>query len=367
MRQPWISLSALRRPAGRRPDLLAATAAGVAVIALATFSFGSLEDVGALFRQAQFAEAAAQLSNADATGRPGEDLLWQVRLAKQPDRLLALCETALADRDLPETTRQHFVLQAASVEFARGNHREVLSLLLPATDGSDRLAGTFYLLAGLSYRSLGATQRAREMLASVRVGDPAFPQARYELGRIGLLEGESTLALRYFESAERHTDAARQPSLLLGRWEALRRSDRHDDAKAIGRQLLREHPHSLSALVLRDRLRTEQEQSEADLTAAAVPAGTGVDTVASAGGAAAAGPISVQLAAFSDRSLALAFVERWQRHLFELRVDQEVDRYGEPIYKIRTGHFATRAEADAEAESIGKRFGLDTLVVEVNR
>jgi tetratricopeptide (TPR) repeat protein len=337
------------------------------VIALATSGFGSLQDVGALFRQARFAEAAAQLSTVDATGRPGEDLLWQVRLAKQPNRLLALCETALADRDLPETTRQHFVLQAASVEFARGNHREVLSLLLPATDGSDRLAGVFYLLAGLSYRSLGATQRAREMLASFRVGDAAFPQARYELGRIGLLEGESTLALRYFESAERHADAARQPSLLLGRWEALRRSDRYDDAKAIERRLLGEHPHSLSALVLRDRLRTEQEQNEADLTAAAAPVVAGVDTATSAADAAATGPISVQLAAFSDRSLALAFVERWRRHLFDLRIDQEVGRHREPIYKIRTGHFGSRAEADAEAERIGKRFGLETLVVEVNR
>ena len=171
------------------------------------------------------------------------------------------------------------------------------------------------MLAGLSYRSLGATQRAREMLASVRVGDAAFPQARYELGRIGLLEDESTLALRYFESAERHTDAARQPSLLLGRWEALRRSDRHDDAKVIERRLLRDHPHSLSSLVLRDRLRSEQEQYEAELTAAAAPGTTGVGTESSATDATVEGLITVQLAAFSDRSLALAFVERWQRHL----------------------------------------------------
>ena len=367
MRQPWTSFSALQRRTGRRRDVLVAMATGLAMIALATSGLGSLQDVAALFRQAHFAAAAAQLPIVDGHGRPGEDLLWQVRLAKQPDRLLALCETALTDRGLPESTRQHFVLQAASVEFARGNHREALSLLLPATDASDNIAGRFYLLAGLSYRYLGATQRAREMLASVRVGDAAFPQARYELGRIGLLEGESTLALRYFESAERHTDAARQPSLLLGRWEAMRRSDRYDDAKAIERRLLREHPHSLSALVLRDRLRSEQEQNDADLTAAAAPAVAGVDTGASTGDVTAAGLISVQLAAFSDRSLALAFVERWQRHLSDLRVDQEVDRHGEPIYKIRTGRFARRAEADTEAERIGDRFGLETLVVEVNR
>lgn len=355
---------------GRQPGYgrraVAGAAAWLVVIALAAVGLGSWSDVGALYRQGRFAEAAELLSSTATTGRPGERLLWQMRLADRPDRLLELCATALAEPDLPKATRQQFVLQAASIETARGNHREALALLLPAIDQDDELPGAFYHLAGRNYLAAGSTQRAREMFASVKVSDAAFPAARYELGRIGLLTEDTTLAQRYFESALRHPDAAHHPALLLGRYEALRRGDQAPAAEEVGRQLMREYPESLAALVLRDRWRRETEQS------APAPAVVIADSAAEADDAQMrteaeilANPISIQLAAFSDRSLAMEFVERWQRQLPDLRIDEEVGRRGEPLYKIRTGRFANRTRADTEALRITDEFGLETLVVQL--
>jgi hypothetical protein len=206
------------------------------------------------------------------------------------------------------------------------------------------------------------------MLASVRATDPAFPAARYELGRIGLRSGDTALALRYFESAGRHADAVHLPALLLGRWEALRANGQWDEATGVERELTRAHPQSLAVLVLRDLLRAEQEQNEAERFQAPVTlsqtASAAIETPAV--GSAGSGHTSVQLAAFSDRALALAFQERWRPTLPELRVDREFGPNGQPLYKVRTGRYASRAQANAEAERIGDRYEVEVLVVEIN-
>jgi cell division septation protein DedD len=73
---------------------------------------------------------------------------------------------------------------------------------------------------------------------------------------------------------------------------------------------------------------------------------------------------SVQLAAFRDRSLALAFVARWQRELPEIRVDTTTDERGQMLYKVRTGRFASPVQARTESERVQRRLGLEALVVQ---
>jgi tetratricopeptide (TPR) repeat protein len=359
----WSSITGLQV---RRRVLYAAVF--VTFVALAGSGFGTRQEVAGLFRQARFGEALSALPTLEADGRPGENLLWQVRLETDPDAMLELCRSALAEHDLPEAARRQFVYHAASVEFARGAHRKALALLLPALDSGDQIPGAFYLLCGLSYRALGATQRAREMLASVRVGDPAFLGARYELGRIGLQTNDTNLALRYFESASRQDDADRLPSLRLGRWEALKASEQETEAAAEARELMREHPRSLAALVLGDLMRTEQEQSEAERmqTALATPETTTAPASQADRGTRGAPYTSIQLAAFSDRSLALAFQERCRPLLADVRIDREQGPDGHFLYKVRTGRYAGRAQAVAEAERIGDTLGIEVLVVEVS-
>jgi hypothetical protein len=73
----------------------------------------------------------------------------------------------------------------------------------------------------------------------------------------------------------------------------------------------------------------------------------------------------VQLAAFQDRSLALAFLARWQPSLPALRIDMGRDERGQTLYRLRDGYFPVRAQAQAAADRLAHSLGLETLVVEL--
>jgi tetratricopeptide (TPR) repeat protein len=195
------------------------------------------------------------------------------------------------------------------------------------------------------------------MLASVRPDDPAFVAARELLGRIGLESGDSELALRYFESAQRRVEGAEEPDLLAGRWRALRLLGRDSEAREIAARLLRDHPASLAAMEVTGQRRAEEEE----LAAAA-------DTLESEAPATAdAGPAhryAVQLAAFRDRALALQFVARWQREIPDLRVVTQSDDLDQPLYKVHTGRFVSQALARAELSRLQQAHGISGFVAE---
>jgi hypothetical protein len=372
-------LSALNRQGGLT------VAVGGLLAGLMLCAGGARAQTGAvadLYGRAEFGAAREMLQKTAPEGDSEQRraaLLWQLRLSSDPEEALALCAELLADDQLSASTRLQVQIQAASLDFARGDHRDVLTQLLAVVDQNDPVPpGDVFILTGLSYWAVGQPRRAREMFASVRVDDPAFVWARYYLGMIGLAGDDLSLALRYFESAERNPLAQRTPALLAGQWLALQRSEEIQAAALIAAQLDREHHLSLAAVTVRNELRLrDQDQAEysqrADTLQAvgtSAPGGltgeTGTGLAASTSPAKSAGRVTLQLAAFSDRSLALCYVDRWFEELPELRIDRSDDPRGQLLYKVRLGNFMSRAQAQTEARRLRQLYGFDALIVDTS-
>jgi hypothetical protein len=320
---------------------------------------GSLGEVADLFRQGRYDDARrAMAAEPGGAGALPGDRIWRQRLQVDPDRASELALDQVRDRELTTALRLQAALDGAAIELARLRPDAAWQLLQPllALDPQN-LPGEVYLLAGQAMRLAGDRQRAREMLASVRPEDPAFAEARELLGRIGLESGDSELALRYFESAQRHLEGPERPDLMAGRWQALRLLGRDVEAREMAVRLLREHPASLAAMEVTGLRRVEEEElaALADTVDTAAPAQLEVS---------AARRYAVQLAAFRDRALALQFVARWQVEIPDLRVVARRDELDQPLYKVQTGSFVSQAQARAEVRRLEQEHGLAGFVAE---
>jgi cell division septation protein DedD len=317
--------------------------------------------VGAALPQVRTLFAAGRYDDArEALAASEEDdpdrLHWGRLLAGDPARAGELALAVVRDRDAPAARRIAAGLDGAALALARlepADAWQALEPLLALPDGA--LPGEFYVLAGRTQQLAGNPQRAREMLASVGPADPAFAAARELLGRIGLQQRDRELALRYFESATRHVAPAARPDLLAGQWHALRLLGRDVEAREVAATLAREHPTSLATLEVREGQRRAQEElaALADTTDTAAPqALPGEET----------GRYSVQLAAFRDRALALQFVSRWRPEIPDLQVVAAADDLGQPLYRVQTGRFVSRAQAQRELDRLTRRHGLEGFV-----
>ncbi len=326
-------------------------------------SSASLGTVADLFRQGRYEEARQALQAGGEGSRPGEDLFWGSRLATRVDDALEILESARTVPDLPPALQQGLALELAEIQFARGRYRECLNTLEPLiSSGEENLPGEIYLLAGLAYRLGGRLQTAREMLASVRPGDPAFVQARFHLGEIGLQQGDSSLALRYYQSGIRDEDRGPYPGLEAGQWRALREAGKTGEADQILARLRHDAPGSLALLEINRILREEGEELAARAGGVqAAPDSTATQPVNRNG------RYSLQLGAFSDRSLALEFLRRYREQVQDLRVDQVRDSHGQFLYKIRSGSYVNPALARSEAARYRHSLGIDVIVADLGR
>jgi tetratricopeptide (TPR) repeat protein len=351
----------------RRPLPLFVSAAAACAVWLATWPPARANEPAAagagpvvsLFAAGEYLEARRLLLSPE--GQEGEDQLAQLvslLLEPEPERLRARLQP-LASDERQGGLGVRAAYEQAALAFARGRYEEALRPLAELRRRApEPLPGRVALLVGDACQILHRWQESREAYASVPAGDPAFPWARYQLGRIALADGDHVLALQYFASAERSGLAAETPSLLLGRWEALRLAGRMDEAEVLAARLEREHPRSLAALHLREATAREQR--------AAAPAGQApADTQqAIPPEPPAHGRYSLQLAAFSDRGRALAYMDEWTEALPDLRLESEPGPDGELLYKVRSGHFVDRSRADQETARLRRVYGLKAIVVE---
>ena len=342
----------------RTPTVVRAGTLAMAILVTTLASGAGMTDpLSAAYAEARYEDARTALGQlvADEPDRP-ELQLWGQRLTTDPDRALELAVSQVRDRELPLAQRIHAALDGSAIALSRGDVEIAWGLLGPLLDVAPELVpGAVYLQAGRVGRLAGDPQRAREMLASVLPSDPSFLAARELLGRIGLENGNNELALRYFESAERHGGEDENPELLAGRWYALRLLGRDIEARELADQLEAKHAMTLAAMEVREERRRETEE----LSALADTLDTEAPEQLTK---ARANQYSVQLAAFRDRSLALQFVQRWQIDLPALRIERIADNLGQPVYKVQTGHFVSRAQARSEATRILRRHGLECFV-----
>lgn len=311
-----------------------------------------------LFADAQFAEARKNLQAEDMGARPGEDLLWRSRLETDPDKADALLVTALANSEIPLGTRQGLVLQLAQMRHARRRHGAALEVLVPyLNDHTSPVPGRAVLIAALSYRALGDLQRSRELLAGIKPEDPAFGNARFYLGDIGLQTGETELALRYFESGQRDGEA--DPRLLAGCWRALRASGQDDAAATLLNGLQKQAPSCLALVEITRVLRTEEDEDQARISSHQADEPPTVVTAPVP-----AGRYTLQLGAFHDRRLALDFLGHHKEAFSDLFITTVRDEQGQFMYKVRYGSFVNPARARSEAKRLEQEHGIDIIVVE---
>jgi len=311
------------------------------------------------FRAGEYAEAGSAL--AVAGDRSTQALYWDWRLEREPDQALSLIDALRRESNLPAGTRIQLALEEAEIHFGRGHFQAALAGLEELIEAEERVPGRVHLLAGLCNWSLQRVQRSREAFATIRKTDPAFALARYYLGRIGLENGDTALALRYFASAEKGELADRLLALQVCTWEGLRQSGRLDEAATLGSRLLAQHPRCLDVIPL-------QAAAVADTSMApGVPPGPVVDSSGEeALPAAPRGRVSLQLGAFADRGRALVLLDAWQDLLPGIRLEEELEPIGHLLYKVRTGHFISRSQARTEAKRLARVHGLDVLVVEID-
>lgn len=322
-------------------------------------ALASRDAVDNLFRNGKYEEARLTLEQSTEDFRAGEATLWNVRLATNPALALEMLKEGLADERLPESVRIRMALEAADIEFGRGNYQASLQAVAPVLEQSEGdLPGDVYLRAALAIRALGDLQKAREMLASVKPQDQAFLLARFYLGDIALQQKDAGLALRYFDSATGGIDSGPHPRIAGGQWRALRAEGREQEATDLEKALARNNQGSLAMLEIQ-RLRREQQE---ELAAMAI----GDDTSPTAGEPSPArGRYALQLGAFSDRGLALEFVKRYRRQMPDLRIDEVRDERGQFLYKIRKGSFVNPALARNEAQRLADEFDVEVIVADL--
>ena len=350
-------LSALRIRWSQVPLLLLA-----AIFFLGTIpALAKLQSVAERFGAGKYPEARTLLDAGEEGARPAEGILWQSRLLTSPAQALELLQEARRIGKLPESVQIRIALEIAELESARGRPEEALQALDQIFQGeSAALPGAVYLQAGFAYRTIGNLQKAREMLASIRPGDPAFLQGRGTLGEIGLQQDDPVLALRYFQSASASDPGAGEIVLASGLWKALRLTGEHEQADQLVERLRDRHPGSLALLEIDRILRSEREELGARDAAYPGPADSVISRVFDP-----TGRFCLQLGAFSDRGLALAFQQRFMNQVPDLRIEQVRDSRGQFLYKIRSGSFVNPALASTQAARLERQLGVEVIVADL--
>ncbi len=326
-----------------------------------TVSASTLSEVEQYLGQGSYDLARKALLSVNETGLPGEDALWESKLAGTPTQALEILNRSYKDMGMPVYSRIAIGLEIARIESASGQDEAVVSTLKSLIDHPEaQLPGEVYYLLGRSYRSLGRLQKAREMLASVKPADAVFSQSRFFLGDIGLQQNDATLALHYFDAALESETNPQGALAQAGRWLALRQLGEDKQAEKLYEDLQKQCPGSLALLEIRGHLQGEKEELAARLASQPANEVIAIPTETS-------GRFSLQLGAFSDRSLALEFQRKFLNQMPELSVQEIRDSHGQFMYKLRMGNYANPAQARTDAKMWSDKLGTAVIVIDLNQ
>jgi cell division septation protein DedD len=387
------------RPARRKALPLAYAAACRARLAALVLVLGAafampaaagITQVADLFAAGSWEQARAQAAGDDSGARPAEALLWRSRLAKDPATAIELLQEGLRQKRLGKPVRARLALEIADLELGRGHPAEALTALSPLLDdGGDDLPGHVQLVASRALVALGRGPRARELLAAVRTADPAYAQSRALLGDIAMLQGDGAGALRWYDAADQ-ADTELRRRTVAGRCRALLRSGRILDVQAAEAQLAALDDGSLALVEIRRALREHSEQAASLQSPSVSGAASRPRSEASASERAPEpevtapereapeppaptpedarpaeeGRYTLQLGAFTDRGRALEFRQRLVGSVPGLAIEEGRDPRGQSVYRARTGAWSDPASAGEAAVELGRKLGLDVIVVD---
>jgi len=306
------------------------------------------------------ATAATAVADPAASWRRGDmaEALAEVRarLAEAPDDVTARLWLQRLTADPAELDLEPDPAAAAGLALARGDAETLAALL--AAPGDDPPSGAVLLAAGLDARRRGDVASARDRLATVRPEAPEYAWARYHLARIAMGEGDVSLAQRYLDTADAAPRPVAAASVLAARWELVHASD-PQAGRRLERELAHRFPRSNALARVRELQRRDRELAAAGEAAADPSEETAAPAVDGRG------RYGLQFAAFTDRGRAMTFRDAWRDHIPDLAIVTEHGAGGAPVYRLRSGRFATRDQAETAAERIRRRHGLDVLVVEL--
>lgn len=361
----------------RRRRLRLAALGGLTAVSLTVpvdvLARAGFEQVADLYAAGSWEQARATVSGRMADARKAEAALWQSRLAPDPTTALRILHDAASDKRLAHAVRVRLALETAELELGRGHPAEAIAVLAPMLRDREDLPGQVPILAARALLAVGRGPRARELLAGVRVTDPAYAQSRAILGDIALAQGDGTQALRWYDAADQ-ADPALWMRTVSGRCRALLLKDMPDEVDALESRLMEADPGSLALLEIRRARRDHDEETSSrqpalpafeSPTSAPASAAPAPDPVPSQGAQAEAkGRYTLQLGAFGDRARALDFLERFRGDVDGLTIEQGVDAQGRTVYRTRAGAWDSPDLAAVRAGELGRRLGLDIIVVD---
>lgn len=249
--------------------------------------------------------------------------------------------------------------------------------------------GHVRLVASRALVAIGRGPRARELLAAVRPADPAYAQSRALLGDIAMLQGDGAGALRWYDAADQaDTDCAaapwpdaagrccaaatsstsRPPRCSWQRWMTAPWPWSRSGARCAS---IRSRPHRCSRLRYPAPRRARAPRPPRRSGRGARGHGP------RARGAGAAGTDSRRcpprrgrtlhpagLGRLTDRGRALEFRQRHAASVPGLAIEEGRDPRGQSVYRARTGAWSDPAAAGEAAVELGRKLGLDVIVVD---
>lgn len=370
-----------RRSEIRQPALaVAIVALGLAAVCPQGARAGCAQ-LAAQFAGGNWEQARAMAGERQPDARPGELALWRSRLATSPESALEILGDVASGRKVSAPVRVRVALEAAELDLGRGRPADAVKVLSPLLEQHDDLPGAVAIMAARALLAIGRGPRARETLAGVRASDPAYAVSRAVLGDIALTQGDGTQALRWYDAADQ-ADPTIRSRTVSGRCRALLLAGKIEEVEALEADLNTREPGSLALLeIRRARLENEELSTARRPTPPLPPAATGADDNTPPGDdnsgaaaptaapgaapvAAAAGRYALQFGAFSDRARALDFLERFRSQIDGLAIEEGVDAQGKAVYRARAGGWDSPDVAAAFAGDLGRRVGLDVIVVD---
>ncbi len=315
----------------------------------------SLRHIQRLYKSKQYDEASRLLDEElpGLTGRSrNEGLLLRAALETEVDQAVDVYRQIIHAGDSPEALEARLAL--AKIYYTTGEYRNAVTVLsrIPGRGPTEDRMGALYFRA-LCWKQLGESENARSDLEAIDRG--SFLHWSYTtLAEIDMQEGRIGDAVEKYEAiAGSHSNPV--AGFKLG--ECYEILGERDKALEVYRTLLQQFPEALEAPKAREKIQMIQRHRGPgrDEPAAGGEEEEQVDEEPSPPSAATAG-YTLQFGAFSERENAIRLADELRRTIPDIRLER-IERNGRTWFRVRTGRFATKREAEAAAGRLQEKTG----------
>lgn len=232
-------------------------------------------------------------------------------------------------------------VEIAKIHYAIGDYGRALTTLREAA--ACRRSEEACYFQGLSALMLERYADAKAPLSRVHSGKYR-PWAYLALAEVDMnLDAEDTACDRYHSMAR----AAINPTAMYRYAECIEKRGDRRNAREAFEDVIREFPSTPESVLAEQKLAAIGDRRTAQPEAP--PADAEPEEKALEQG------FTLQFGAFQDRANAIRLAAQLKRHIKGVRIDSDLVNHRE-IHRVRFGYYATREEAQANADRIGREF-----------